>query len=108
MTGCRSCSSRLPEMSPAPSKKAEKLEKGERSGNPRYPHVFVGKPAIYSENGVQMIVTVLTDDSDDDCDSFTLKPSRILKDPDNRHIVGQSFHVKQTTGENSWKLQALL
>jgi hypothetical protein len=108
MTGCRSCSSRLPETSATPAKSTEKLEKGERSGNPRYPHIFVGKPAIYSENGVQMIVTVLADDCDEDGDSFTLKPNRILKDPSNQHTAGQSFKVKQSAGENSWKLQALL
>jgi len=108
MTGCRSCSGCLPETNAGPNKVAEKLEKGERSGNLRYPYVFVGKQAIYSENGIQMIVTVLTDDCDDKCDYFTLKPNRILKDSGNEHSAGQSFNVSQTAGQNCWKLQALI
>ncbi|MCX5861094.1 MAG: hypothetical protein WCG29_07475 [Desulfomonile sp.] len=108
MTGCRSCSDRLPETCANPAKTAEKLEKGERSGNSRYPLVFVGSQAIYSENGIQMIVTVLADDCDGNCDLFTLKPTRILKDSTNGYAIGQSFDVTQPAGENCWKLQALL
>ena len=58
MAGCRSCSGCSPEPSSQITRKAEKLEKGERSENPRYPHVFVGKQAIYSDETAQIIVTV--------------------------------------------------
>ena len=108
MAGCSKCSGCSPEPSSKPIKKAEKLEKGERSGNPRYPLVLVGRQAIYSDKDSQMIVTVLSDDSDDTCDCFTLKPHRILKDSRKERVLGESFDVSKDIGENCWKLQALL
>ncbi len=108
MAGCRSCSGCSPEPSAQITKKAEKLEKGERSGNPRYPHVFVGKQAIYSDETAQIIVTVVSDNSDDACDCFSLKPQRILKDSGDEHRVGEPFEVSQAVGENCWKLRALI
>lgn len=108
MAGCSSCSGCSPEPSSRPTKKAEKLEKGERSGNPRYPLVLVGRQAIYSDDDCQIIVTVLSDDSDDNCDCFTLKPQTILKDTRHTHVPGESFDISKSVGENCWKLQALL
>lgn len=108
MAGCRSCSGCSPEPSSQVTKKAEKLEKGERSGNPRYPHVFVGKQAIYTDDTAQIIVTVVSDDSDDACDCFSLKPQRILKDSREDHKVGEPFEVSQSAGDNCWKLRALI
>ncbi len=108
MSGCRSCSSCSPNPSPQPTRKAEKLEKGERSDNPRYPHVFVGKQAIFVNESVQMIVTVVEDQCDDACDCFTLDPQRILKDPRKEHSVGKSFNVSKQPGDNCWKLSALM
>jgi hypothetical protein len=108
MAGCTSCSGCSPEQSSKPVKKAEKLEKGERSGNPRYPLVLVGRQAIYSDNDSQVIVTVLSDNSDDNCDCFTLTPQRILKDARNDYALGESFEASKQVGENCWKLQALL
>jgi hypothetical protein len=108
MSGCSSCSSCSPNTSPQPTKKAEKLEKGERSDNPRYPHVFVGKQAIYSDDRVQIIVTVMEDQCDDNCDCFTLAPQRILRDGSKEYAVGQNFNVNKQAGENSWKLSALI
>ncbi len=108
MSGCRSCSSCSPNPRPQPTKKAEKLEKGERSDNPRYPHVFVGKQAIFVDERVQLIVTVMEDQCDDGCDCFTLDPQRILKDPREEHSVGTSFNVSKAVGENCWKLSALM
>ncbi len=77
MSGCRSCSGRAPEPCSNPLSKAEKLEKRETSGNPRYPHVLVGKQAIYTDEHLQMIVKVVADESDESCDSFTLSPQRV-------------------------------
>jgi len=108
MGGCRSCSGCSTEPNFSAPKKAEKLEKGRRSGNPRYPHIFVGKQAIYSDPDAQMIVTVLTDDCDDKCDCFTLNPLRILKDLHKKHSLGNAFDVSQPVGETCWKLQALI
>jgi len=108
MAGCSSCSGCAPEPSSQVTKKAEKLEKGERSGNPRYPHIFVGKQAIYTDDGAQMIVTVLSDNSDDACDCFSLKPQKILKDAHEKHRAGKSFDVSQPAGDNCWKLRALI
>lgn len=108
MAGCSSCSGCSPEPSSRPIKKAEKLEKGERSGNPRYPLVLVGRQAIYSDNTCQVIVTVLSDESDDNCDCFTLKTQQVLKDAGAKHLPGESFEISKAVGENCWKLQALL
>ena len=108
MAGCRSCSSRSAEAITQPTKKAEKLEKGERSDNPRYPLVFVGKRAFYSDEDVQMIVTVVEDQCDDDCDCFVLSPERILRDSVENYTVGEPFHVTQPAGEKCWKLRALI
>lgn len=108
MSGCRSCSNCSPAPSFTPTKKAEKLEKGERSDNPRYPHVFVGKQAIFSSKDVQIIVKVVADDCDDQCDSFTLESERILKDSAKEHSVGDSFEVSQPAGHALWKLRALI
>jgi hypothetical protein len=88
--------------------KAEKLQKCERSDNPRYPHVFVGKQAIYSDDNVQMIVAVVEDHCDDNCDCFTLTPQRILKNTKAKYTVGQPIKVSQQVGEKCWKLTALL
>jgi hypothetical protein len=88
--------------------KVEKLEKGERSDNPRYPHVFEGRQAIYTDDNAQMIVTVLEDRCDEECDSFTLKPQKILKDEHNRHSIEESFEVSQPADEHCWKLHALI
>jgi len=108
MSGCRSCSGCTPH--PTASKKTtlEKLDKGERSDNPRYPLVFVGQQAIYSEDGVQMIVKVLEDRCNQDRDCFTLRPMRILKDPEVHYSLEESFEVTQEAGGCLWKLQALL
>lgn len=108
MAGCKSCSECSPEPSSQPTKKAEKLEKRELSGNPRYPHIFVGKQAIYSDDGAQIIVTVLMDNSDDACDCFSLKPQRILRDAREEHKTGEPFEVSQPAGETCWKLRALI
>jgi hypothetical protein len=108
MAGCRSCSGCAPEPSAQSAKKAEKLEKVEQSGNPRYPHVLIGKQAIYSDEEAQLIVTVLSDDSDEACDCFQLKPQRILKDVRLKYAAGSSFEVSQAAGEKCWKLSALL
>jgi len=89
-------------------KKAEKLEKSERSGNPRYPHLFVGGEAVYSDERVQMIVTVLADNCDDECDCFTLKPNRLLKGSLENGSDEDGFEVTQQAGESCWKLRALI
>jgi len=89
-------------------KNVEKLEKSDRSCNPRYPHVCEGKQAIYSDENSQIIVTVLSDTCDEDQDRFTLKPQRILKDPLDHHTTEQTFQVSQPAGADLWKLQALI
>lgn len=108
MSGCRSCSGCAPHPTASKNSTLEKLDKGERSANPRYPLVFVGKQAIYSENGVQIIVTVLEDSCSDDLDCFTLKPTRILKDPEAQYSIDENFRVSQDAGECVWKLQGLI
>lgn len=108
MSECSSCSSCSPNPGPQPTKKAEKLEKGERSENPRYPHVFVGNQAIYSDDRVQIIVTVMEDQCDDNCDCFTLDPQRILRADGEEYSVGTNFNVSKQAGENCWKLSALI
>jgi hypothetical protein len=108
MSGCRSCSECAPQTGSTPLGKAEKLDTLERSGNPRYPHVLVGQQAIYSDDQIQMIVTVVSDDCDETCDSFTLKPQYVLKDSSNGSSVKEAFTVSQTVGRERWKLCALI
>jgi hypothetical protein len=84
------------------------LEKVERSGNPRYPHLFVGKQAIYTDENAELIVTVLEDTCDETCDCFTLKPQRVLKDLLGKHANEVAFGVAQPAGDNCWKLRALI
>jgi hypothetical protein len=81
---------------------------GTASDNPRYPHVFVGKQAIYTDQDVQMIVAVVSDDCDDKCDCFTLNPLQILRDLQKKHSLGNAVDVSQPVGESCWKLQALI
>ena len=108
MAGCRSCSGHSHETEAKSVKAAEKLGTCELSSNPRYPRVLVGKEAIYADENVQMIVTVVSDDSDEDHDFFILKPFRILKDVLKKHASGDQFEVTQPAGENCWKLRALI
>ncbi len=108
MSGCKSCSDCAPRTSFSSAGKAEKLEVAEHSGNPRYPHVFVGKQAIYSDDQVQMIVTVMSDDCDENCDCFTLQPRRILKESSSDHLGEETFTVSQPADRRCWKLQALI
>jgi hypothetical protein len=68
----------------------------------------VGKQAIYSDNQIQMIVIVMSDDCDENCDSFTLKPQHVLKDSSNGSSVQEAFTVSQPVGRESWKLCALI
>jgi len=108
MAGCRSCSDCSSRTAYTHVGKAEKLEKVETSGNPRYPHILVGKQAIYSEEGVQMIVVVLEDCCDEDCDGFTLKPQRVLKDDHAQFMSREPFDVSQPVGDERWTLRALI
>lgn len=108
MAGCRSCSSCSSEKDYSPLNKAEKLEKINLSRNPRYPLVFVGKQAIYSDENTQVIVTVLNDCCDETRDCFTLKPQRILKDSLEQYSIETAFEVTQAAGEQTWRLQALI
>jgi len=108
MGGCSSCSGCSPEPNFSLTKKAEKLEKVGLSDNPRYPHVFIGKQAIYTDQYAQVIVTVVSDDCDDGCDCFTLNPLQILKDLQKKHSLHNAFEVSQPAGESCWKLQALI
>jgi hypothetical protein len=108
MSGCKSCSSCSHEREIRPPKKAEKLQKGERSDNPRYPHIFVGKQAIFSDKNVQMIVTVILDECDEKSDRFTLKLQRILKNNGKSEVENGTFQVSQPAGDVRWKLHALI
>lgn len=108
MAGCTSCSGCNPYSAVTRTPQLEKLEGGGRSPNPRYPLVFVGRQAIYIQNGSQVIVTVMEDMCDDRCDCFTLKPVRILRDPKEEYEVGKTFEVSQAVGTCIWKLQALI
>lgn len=108
MSGCRSCTGCSSDKNYQPVKNVEKLEKSDLSCNPRYPHICVGKQAIYSDENSQIIVTVLTDACDESQDRFTLKPQRILKDPLDHHMTQQTFQVSQPAGAQCWKLQALI
>lgn len=108
MAGCRSCSGCAPSMNYSPSRQAEKLEKRQLSGNPRYPHVFVGKQAIYTDENAQIIVTVLEDDCDEQRDAFKLTPQRVLKDKLSRFSSQEPFQVAQAAGGKEWKLHALI
>jgi hypothetical protein len=108
MSGCKSCSSCSPETTYQAAGKAQKLEKPVLSNNPRYPRVFAGTEAIFSDETAQIIVTVVSDLCDECCDCFTLVPHRILKDPGNAYAVDEEFQVSKEVGENSWTLRALL
>jgi hypothetical protein len=108
MSGCRSCSANRTERTFQPLNEAEKLEKIECSGNPRYPRVFVGKQAIYSDDQAQIIVNVVADKCDEHCDCFILEPQTILKDPSNKFTQCETFNVSQPVGDESWKLHALI
>jgi len=108
MSGCRSCTDCSSDRNYRQVKNVEKLEKSDRSCNPRYPHVCVGKQAIYSDENSQIIVTVLSDTCDEDQDRFTLKSQRILKDRHDHHTTEQTFQVSQPAGAHLWKLQALI
>jgi hypothetical protein len=108
MSRSRSCSRCVPEPGPMKQEKVEKLGIGETSGNPRYPHLFVGRQAIYSDGKVQIIVTVEADSCDETCDNFTLRPFRILKDETGTHEVDKTFNASQSAGDRCWKLHALL
>jgi hypothetical protein len=108
MSGCRSCTSCSSEPNYRSIKQVEKLEKVECSGNPRYPHIFVGKQAMYTDENAELIVTVLEDTCDDTCDCFTLKPQRILKDSLSKHTNEEAFDVAQPADDDCWKLRALI
>lgn len=108
MAGCKSCSRHSHKPEPKRVKLAEKLENCELSSNPRYPRVFVGKEAIYSDENVQMIVTVVSDESDEARDCFTLKPFRVLRDALAKYASGDPFEVTQPAGGRYWKLHALI
>lgn len=108
MSGCRSCSGDCAPANSLPIKPAEKLEKRESSGNPRYPHVFVGQQAIYSDDEAQLIVKVVADQCDEECDYFTIVPQRILKDPSRTYDPSEPVDISQHAGEKCWKLQALI
>ncbi len=108
MAGCRSCSGHSHKTEQKSIKAAEKLGNCELSSNPRYPRVFVGKQAMYSDEEAQMIVTVLSDNSDECCDYFTLQPLRILKDVLEKYNSDDPFDVTQPAGEHHWKLHGLI
>jgi hypothetical protein len=108
MAGCKSCSGRSHKIEPQVVKQAEKLSSCELSSNPRYPRVFVGKEAIYSDENVQMIVTVVSDNSDEKHDNFVLKPFRVIKDALAKHASGDPFEATQPAGDHCWKLHALI
>ncbi len=108
MSGCRSCSGCAPEPRYTPNKKPEKLSPMETSGNPRYPRVFVGSQAIYSDANVQMIVEVLADECDESTDKFLVEPRTILKGSSEASSYEKGMLILQPVGECCWKLQALL
>ena len=108
MSGCRSCSGCAPEPRFTPNKKPEKLSPVETSGNPRYPRVFVGSQAIYSDADVQMIVEVISDECDESFDRFQVEPKTILKGGNNSTFLEKCLLIHQQVGESCWKLQALL
>ena len=108
MSGCRSCSGCAPEPRFTPSKRPEKLSPVETSGNPRYPRVFVGSQAIYSDSDVQMIVQVISDECDDSTDKFQVEPKTILKCGPEGGPETKCLLITQQVGESCWKLQALL
>ncbi len=108
MSRSRSCSRCVPEPGPRKPDKVEKLGAGQTSGNPRYPHLFVGRQAIFADEEVQLIVSVESDNCDETCDNFGLRPIKVLKDETGGHKVGKTFHVSKSVGERCWKLHALL
>lgn len=108
MSGCRSCSGCAPESRYTPTKKPEKLSPIETSGNPRYPRVFVGGQAIYSDANVQMIVEVISDECDDSTDRFQVEPRTILRGSSENECRQEHMLILQPAGDSCWKLQALL
>jgi hypothetical protein len=106
MSGCRSCSQSCSDTNHQPTAKAEKLEKLAQSGNPRYPRIFEGEQAIFSDEKAQLIVTVMEDKCDEKTDSFKLKALEIVGGK--RDSKDDTFTVSQIAGENCWKLQALI
>ncbi len=108
MGGCRSCTGCAAQPAFAPAGRAEKLEKTDTSDNPRYPHIFVGKQAIFRDEKCHIIVTVVHDKCDETCDCFTLKADTIISNGPDRHSVGELFEVRQPADCRSWHLHALL
>ena len=108
MSGCRSCSGCAPEPRFTPNKKPEKLSPVETSGNPRYPRLFVGSQAIYSDSDVQMIVQVISDECDDSTDKFQVEPKTILRGGSESCLETKCMLIHQAVGDTCWKLQALL
>lgn len=108
MSGCRSCSGCAPEPRFTPNKKPEKLSPIQTSGNPRYPRVFVGAQAIYSDADLQMIVEVVSDECDDSMDKFQVEPKTILKGASEMDVHPKPMLIHQQAGAGNWKLQALL
>jgi hypothetical protein len=106
MAGCKSCGKPKPSIQPI--KQAQKLESSQRGWNTRYPHILVGKQALYSDTDVQMIVTVVADHSDTDTDMFVIKPQRILKSAEGRTTGDEEFEITQPAGGATWKLKALI
>jgi hypothetical protein len=106
MSGCRSCSQSCSDANHQPTAKAEKLEKMEQSGNPRYPRIFEGEEAIFNDGKAQVIVTVMEDKCDDKQDLFTLKTLEIVSGKP--ECNQDTFTVCQDAGEKCWKLQALI
>ncbi len=108
MAGCKSCSGRSHLAEPRQPRAVEKLANCELSSNPRYPRIFVGKQAIYSDENTQLIVTVVSDESDEKQDRFILKLTTILKDLLENYSDGDQFQIDQIAGEHRWKLHALI
>ncbi len=108
MSGCKNCSSCSPEPGIRQPRPAEKLEMEERSDNPRYPHLFEGKQAIYTDESVQAIVTVVADRCDDTCDCFTIKPERVIRDVDGSIKLQEEMEISKPVADICWRLHALL
>lgn len=108
MAGCSSCSGCSADNVTKPYKQAEKLEPTEVSGNTRYPHVIVGRQAIYADDSAQMIVEVVEDNCSSEDDKFVLKAQRILKDKLNRYSEEEQFSISKPARGKNWKLHALI
>ncbi len=108
MSGCRSCSQSCSDTNHQPTTKAEKLEKLEQSGNPRYPRIFEGEQAIFSDGKTQVIVTVVEDKCDEEKDLFTLETREVVSGKRQKSAKEGTFTVCQDAGQNCWKLQALI